>query len=76
MRIMKSQLVEKPENWGRHVVILGAGAIVAAWVEENPLLAKVGFEELLSWVKPLVEAEINMGKSKDQGGEGGGDIDT
>jgi hypothetical protein len=31
MRITKSQLTEKPENWGRHVVILGAGASVAAF---------------------------------------------
>ncbi len=31
MRITRSQLVEKPENWGRHVVILGAGASVAAF---------------------------------------------
>ena len=31
MRITKSQLVEKPENWGRHVFILGAGASVAAF---------------------------------------------
>jgi len=27
----ESELVEKPENWGRHVVILGAGASVAAF---------------------------------------------
>lgn len=31
MRITRSQLIEKPENWGRHVVILGAGASVAAF---------------------------------------------
>jgi hypothetical protein len=36
------------------------------WVEENPLPANVGFDELLSWMKPLVEAENNMGKSKNQ----------
>jgi hypothetical protein len=29
--ITKYQLVAKPENWGRHVVILGAGASVAAF---------------------------------------------
>ncbi len=31
MRITKSQLVNKPENWGRHIVILGAGASVSAF---------------------------------------------
>jgi hypothetical protein len=31
MEITKSQLVNKPENWGRHVVILGAGASIAAF---------------------------------------------
>ncbi len=31
MRITKSQLAKKPENWGRHIVILGAGASVAAF---------------------------------------------
>ena len=31
MRITKSQLIDKPENWGRHIVILGAGASVAAF---------------------------------------------
>lgn len=34
------------------------------WVEENPLPANTGFDELLSWLKPLVEAENNMGKHK------------
>lgn len=37
------------------------------WVEENPLPENVGFDELLSWVKPLVEAESSMGKLKDRG---------
>ena len=31
MRITKSQLVKEPKNWGRHIVILGAGASVAAF---------------------------------------------
>ena len=31
MKITKSQLINKPENRGRHVVILGAGASVAAF---------------------------------------------
>ncbi len=31
MRITKVQLIEKPGNWGRHVVILGAGASVQAF---------------------------------------------
>src|SRR4030042_3929920 len=31
MRITKSQLTDKPENWVRHIVILGAGASVAAF---------------------------------------------
>ncbi len=34
------------------------------WVEENPFPVNAEFDELLSWVKPLVEAENNMGKSK------------
>jgi hypothetical protein len=46
------------------------------WVQENPLPATVGFDELLSWVKPLVEAENNMGKSKNQVDTDGGDIAT
>jgi len=32
------------------------------WVEENPYPVNVGFDELLSWMKPLVEAENNIGK--------------
>jgi hypothetical protein len=32
------------------------------WVEENPIPPKAGFDELLLWVRPLVEAEYNMGK--------------
>ena len=31
MRVRKSQLINKPGNWGRHVVVLGAGASVAAF---------------------------------------------
>ena len=31
MRITKSQLINKPGKWGRHIVILGAGASVAAF---------------------------------------------
>jgi Adenine specific DNA methylase Mod len=31
MRITKSQLVNEPGKWGRHIVILGAGASVAAF---------------------------------------------
>jgi hypothetical protein len=37
------------------------------WVEENPLPENVGFDELLSWAQPLVEAENRMGKPKGQG---------
>ena len=35
MRITKSQLIDKPENWGRHIVVLGAGASVAAFPHGN-----------------------------------------
>lgn len=35
MKVTKSQLTNKPENRGRHVVILGAGASVAAFPEGN-----------------------------------------
>lgn len=38
------------------------------WVETNPLPENVGFDELLSWVKSLVEAE-SMGKSMNQSSE-------
>ncbi len=31
MKITKSQLIKEPKNWGRHIVILGAGASVAAF---------------------------------------------
>ena len=31
MQITKSQLVNKPRKWGRHIVILGAGASIAAF---------------------------------------------
>lgn len=31
MQITKAQLIEKPGNWGRHIVILGAGASVQAF---------------------------------------------
>ncbi len=31
MRITKSQRIDKPGNWGRHIVILGSGASVAAF---------------------------------------------
>jgi hypothetical protein len=31
MQITESQLVNKPRNWGRHIVILGAGASVQAF---------------------------------------------
>ena len=31
MRITRAQLVEKPNNWGRHIVILGAWASVQAF---------------------------------------------
>lgn len=37
------------------------------WVEENPLPTNSEFDELLSWVKPLVEAENNLEKSKNEG---------
>ena len=33
MQITKSQLIDKPANWGRHIVILGAGASIAAFPE-------------------------------------------
>jgi hypothetical protein len=34
------------------------------WVEENPFPSDANFDELLSWIKPLVEAEDNIEKSK------------
>jgi hypothetical protein len=46
------------------------------WVEENPFPVNAGFDELLSWVKPLVEAENNMGKPENQGGTDELDIIT
>ena len=30
------------------------------WVEENPLPSDANFDELLSWIKPLVEAENDI----------------
>ncbi|MEW6087649.1 MAG: hypothetical protein AB1498_05040 [bacterium] len=73
MCITKSQLINKPENLRRHIVILGAGASVAAFpngdangkilptmdnfVESNQLPLDANFDELLFWLKPLVEAE-------------------
>ncbi len=32
------------------------------WVENNPFPLDANFDELLSWIMPLVEAEDNMGK--------------
>lgn len=46
------------------------------WVEENPFPVNAGFDELLSWMKPLVEAENNMGKPENQGDTGEGGITT
>jgi hypothetical protein len=37
------------------------------WVEENPFPENAEFDELLSWVKPLVQAERNIRKGKNQG---------
>lgn len=36
------------------------------WVENNPFPLDADFDGLLSWLKPLVEAESNIGKSKNQ----------
>ncbi len=44
------------------------------WVEENPFPLNAEFDELLSWVKPLVEAEGNIGRSKNQAGADEGDV--
>lgn len=46
------------------------------WVEENPFPVNAGFDELLSWMKPLVEAENNMGKPKNRGDTDKTDITT
>jgi hypothetical protein len=60
MEITKSQLVNKPENWGRHIVILGAGASVAAFPDGDAngkrlptmdnLIEMIGFDDLLERV--------------------------
>jgi len=55
----KSRLVNYPR---RTCEALLAQTFYGQWVENSPLPANVGFEELLYWVKPLVEAEYNMGK--------------
>jgi len=34
------------------------------WVEANPLPVNADFDELISWIKPLVEAERKMGNDK------------
>jgi hypothetical protein len=57
MRITKVQLLEKPGNWGRHVVILGAGASVQAFPKGDAngkglptmdnLIAMLGIEPVL-----------------------------
>lgn len=57
MRITKSQLANKPENWGRHIVIMGAGASVAAFPDGdvngkrlptmNNLIDMLGLEPVL-----------------------------
>jgi hypothetical protein len=38
------------------------------WIENNHFPLDANFDELLSWVEPLVEAEENIGKSKSQEG--------
>ncbi len=42
------------------------------WVEDNPLPSNAGFDELVSWVKPFVEAEDSMRKAKDEKKNNGG----
>jgi len=44
------------------------------WVEENPFPLNAEFEKLLSWIKPLVEAEKNIGTAKNEGRTNEGDI--
>ncbi len=36
------------------------------WVEDNPLPLNAGFDELVSWAKPFVEAEDSLRKAKDE----------
>jgi hypothetical protein len=64
MIITKSQLIAKPENWGRHVVILGAGASVAAFPEGDANGRKLptmdGLIEMLG-----LEPVLKMGGVKD-----------
>ena len=42
------------------------------WVEDNPLPSNAGFDELVSWAKPFVEAEDGMRKMKDEKKNNGG----
>jgi len=36
------------------------------WVEDNPLPSNAGFDELVAWAKPFVEAEDNIRTGKDE----------
>lgn len=42
------------------------------WVEDNPLPSDAGFDELVSWTKPFVEAEDSMRKARDERENNGG----
>jgi len=63
VRFYKSRLAAYPR---RTCEALKDQTFYGLWVEKNPLPENVGFDELVSWVQPLVEAENSMGKSKDQ----------
>ena len=58
MEITKSVLVNKPENWGRHIVILGAGASIAAFphgdANDKKLPTMDNLVEMLD-LEPLLE---------------------
>jgi hypothetical protein len=58
MEITKSVLINKPENWGRHIVILGAGASIAAFphgdVNDKKLPTMDNLVEMLD-LEPLLE---------------------
>jgi hypothetical protein len=41
-------------------------------IEDNPLPSNAGFDELVSWAKPFVEAEDSMRNAKDERKNNGG----